>query len=181
LHPPAAAVPAFHEVAEAAEYRDKKIMEADADALRTRREAEGNAKRIEREAEATAHRTVQMAMKERDAFLAYLRLRTELSPAVESRLAAETIGLILAGQDILSAVADHQRRRQEQLDLQAFLIDFRLTWMTMAETLSQRDKVFIDADKLPGRRTLLLFGPDQLTPPPIIVPGRMPMREREEN
>ena len=32
------------------------------------------------------------------------------------------------------------------------------------------------------RRTLLLFGPDQLTPPPIIIPSRTPGREmREEN
>ncbi|HEV3146346.1 MAG TPA: cation-translocating P-type ATPase family protein [Gemmataceae bacterium] len=176
LHPPAPVVPAFHDVAKAAEEHDQKIKEAEAEALRIRREAESRGKEIERQAEAAAHRTVEMAKKDRDVFLAWHKLRTELSPAVESRLATETIGLILAGQDVTSALADHQRRRHEQLEIQAFLVDFRLTWMALAETLSQRDKVFIDADKLPGRRTLLLFGPDQLTPPPIILPSRMPAR-----
>jgi Cu+-exporting ATPase len=176
LHPPAQVVPSFHDVAKAAEEHDQKIKDAEADALRIRREAESKAKEIERQAEAAAHRTVEMAKKDRDAFLAWYRLRTELSPATESRLLTETVGLILAGQDAGSALADLERRRKEQLETQAFLIDFRLTWMALAETLSQRDKVFIDADKLPGRRTLLLFGPDQLTPPPIILPSRMPGR-----
>jgi len=176
LHPPAPVVPSFHDVAKAAEGHDQMIKEAEAEALRIRRDAESKGKEIERQAEAAAHRTVEMAKKDRDAFLAWYRLRTELSPAVESRLATETVGLILAGQDVTSALADHQRRRQQQLENQAFLVDFRLTWMALGETLSQRDKVFIDADKLPGRRTLLLFGPDQLTPPPIILPSRMPGR-----
>jgi hypothetical protein len=47
----------------------------------------------------------------------------------------------------------------------------------LGQTLGSRDKVFIDADKLPGRRTLFLIGPDQLTPPPIIMPNRSSGRD----
>jgi Cu+-exporting ATPase len=176
LHPPASVVPAFHAVAMAAEQRDKTIMEAEADALRIRRESESAANKLERDAEAAAQRTLQMAQKDRDVFLSWLRLRRELSSAVEARLTAETMALLAGGKNVFAALADHQRRREEQFELQAYLIDFRLTWLALGETLSQRDKVFIDAEKLPGRRTLLLFGPDQLTPPPVIIPGRMPNR-----
>jgi regulator of protease activity HflC (stomatin/prohibitin superfamily) len=177
LHPPPEVVPAFHRVAQAAEERDKAIKDAEADALRTRRQAEGDALETERKAQAAATRTVQMATSERDAFLAWHRARTELSPSEESRLLAETVGMMVGGQDVASALADYQQRRQERIALQAFLIDFRLTWETLAQTLGRRDKVFIDVEKLPGRRTLLLFGPDQLTPPPIIIPNRMPGRD----
>ena len=85
LHPPPEVVPAFHAVAQAAEDRDRQIKEAEAEAARARRQAEGDALKTERDAEATANRTVQTATMERDAFLAWHKVRTELSPTDESR------------------------------------------------------------------------------------------------
>ena len=177
LHPPTDVVPSFHLVAQAAEEHDKRVKDAEADALRIRRQAESEAIELERKAQAAANKTVTSAETERDAFLAWRKVRNELSPAADKQLMAETAGLIAMGWDPTSAMLDLERRRRERLELQAFLVDFRLTWNALAETLSQRDKVFIDADKLPGRRTLMLFGPDQLTPPPIILPNRPPARE----
>lgn len=179
LHPPTDVVKSFHDVAKAAEDHDKQVKDAEAAALRTRRQAESDAIELERKAHAQASKTVTAAESERDAFLAWHRVRNELSPASVSRLMAETLGRIAMGWDPASAMLDLERRRRERLELQAFLVDFRLTWGALAEILSQRDKVFIDADKLPGRRTLMLFGPDQLTPPPIILPNRPPGRDEE--
>jgi hypothetical protein len=52
---------------------------------------------------------------------------------------------------------DYQRRRGEALAVQAALTDFRLFWEALAGALAGRDKVFVDADKVPGRRTLWLL------------------------
>ncbi len=180
LHPPPQVVPAFHGVAQAAEDHDRRVKDAEAEAIRVRRQAEGDATELVRKAEAAAKKTVSAAETERDAFLAWHRVRNELSPKAEAVLYADTTARMIAGQDPASAWTDHCRRRRERLELQAFLTDFRLTWDALAQTLSQRDKVFIDADKLPGRRTLMLFGPDQLTPPPVIVPNRAPMRREDD-
>ncbi len=44
--------------------------------------------------------------------------------------------------------------------------------------LSKRDKVIVDADKVPGRRHLLLFDPELFRPPPVLLaPGRRGPRE----
>src|SRR5262249_47613371 len=107
-------------------------------------------------------------------------VRSELSPDTEKQLWAETVARILGCQDVASAMAEHRLRREDRLVLQAFLTDFRLTWDVLAQTLGKRDKVFIDAENLPGRRTLLLFGPDQLTPPPVVIPNRMPRESRDD-
>lgn len=180
LHPPGDVVRSFHLVAQAAEQRNKSITDAEAEAISTRRRAESEGLEIERQAEAVASRTIQSATKERDSFLAILRVRSELSPAEESRLWMATIDRIRGGQAWSAALAEHAQHRQEKIAERAFLVDFRLTWLTLAETLSQRNKVFIDAEKIPGKRTLFLFGPEQLTPPPIIVPNRGPMRDSED-
>lgn len=178
LHPPGDVVRSFHQVAEAAEQRDRQIKVAEAEALMTRRRAESEALKIERDAEAVASRMIQNAARERDTYLAWLKVRSELSPAQEAKLWAETSARIRGGQAWTAALAEHAQRRRELVAERAFLIDFRLTWMTLAETLGQRDKVFIDAEKVPGKRTLLLFGPDQLTPPPIIIPNRPGPRDQ---
>ncbi len=180
LHPPPDVVDSFHKVARMAEEHDQRIKDAEADALRMRRAAEAESTKTVDDAQAAANKTITTAETERGAFLAWHKVRNELSPAVESRLRAETQRRIAMGVDSTSAMLDLQRRRREQLELQKFLIDFRLTWDALAQTLSQRDKVFIDADKLPGRRTLMLFGPDQLTPPPIILPNRGPIPRSDE-
>src|SRR5207244_2659384 len=112
--------------------------------------AESEALETEHRAQAAAKRTVQEAASERDAFLAWLRVRSELSVTNQVRLAADTAALVAAGRELTSALSDAELRRKEMLEAQAFLVDFRLTWETLAQTLSRRDKVFIDADKLPG-------------------------------
>src|SRR5262249_6862006 len=180
LHPPEQVVSAFHDVAKAAEQHDREIKDAEAEALKTRRTAEADAVDLERKAQADANRTLQQAARDRDAFMAWRRGRTDLSPEVESQLLSETIGRILGGQDMASALAEYKQRREDRLLLQAFLTDFRLSWDVLAQTLGKRDKVFIDAENLPGRRTLLLFGPEQLTPPPVIIPNRMSGRETRD-
>jgi hypothetical protein len=45
------------------------------------------------------------------------------------------------------------------------LTDFRLAWDALTLALAGRAKVIVDADRLPGRRQLLLFDPEQFTPP----------------
>jgi Cu+-exporting ATPase len=180
LHPPEQVVSVFHDVAKAAEEHDQKIKDAEAEAIKTRRAAAADAIELERKAQADSHRTVEMAKRDRDVFMAWHRVRSELSQSEESHLLAETVGRIFGGQDVASAMAEYKQRREDRLLLQAFLTDFRLTWDVLAQTLGKRDKVFIDAENLPGRRTLLLFGPDQLTPPPVVIPNRMQGRETRD-
>jgi Cu+-exporting ATPase len=177
LHPPPQVVPDFHAVAQAAEDHDRRVKVAEADALRLRRQAESDALDSTRKAESDAVRTVKTAAAERDVFLAWYQVRNELSPACQALLASDLVADIAAGKPVAVAIADYERRRQRMLEDQAFLVDFRLTWGVLGQTLGSRDKVFIDADKLPGRRTLFLIGPDQLTPPPIIMPNRSSGRD----
>lgn len=172
LHPPGPVVEAFHNVAKAAEDHDRKVKDAEAAALRARRQAEIEATETERKAAVAAIKTVRTAEQERDAFLAWYAARTTLPPADEARVLAETLGLIAGGVDPRAALLDHQRRRRELMAANAELIEFRLAWQALTEALGRRDKVFIDADKLPGRRNLMLFGPDEVTPVPVLVPGR---------
>ena len=88
----------------------------------------------------------------------------------------EALGLILGGADVASALAEYQQRRQERIELQTFLTDFRLTWDALR-------KPWATATRCSSMRTscragtLLLFGPDQLTPPPIVLPNRTPSRD----
>ena len=60
---------------------------------------------------------------------------------------------------------------------QAVLTDFRLYWERLGDALAGRDKIIIDADKVPGRRHLWLapFDPPRLPP---AVPAERGVRER---
>ena len=80
------------------------------------------------------------------------------------------------GQDADTVYRDWQRRRRERLAIQVFLTDFRLVLETVVEGLSKRDKVIVDADKVPGRRHLLLFDPEWFRPPPAYAAGTRPAR-----
>jgi hypothetical protein len=44
--------------------------------------------------------------------------------------------------------------------------------------LSKRDKVIVDADKVPGKRHLLMFDPELFRPPPpvLMTPDRSPRK-----
>ena len=74
--------------------------------------------------------------------------------------------------------AEYERRRQERLAQAAFLTDFRLTVETLAKVLGLRNKIIVDADKLPGKRHLMMIDPEWFRPPPpVFLPGdRLPPR-----
>jgi Cu+-exporting ATPase len=173
LHPPAEVVPSYHEVARAMEARDRQVNDAEAQAIAKRRDAEVRAQRTVRLAEAAARDKVEQAEAARDGFLAWHRLRATLPPAEEGRLMLEAIVRVLAGRDVTSSTAEYHRVRADRLAARRFLVDFRLSWDAITSVLSRRDKIIIDSDKMPGRRHLLLFDPDQLRPPPtILTPDR---------
>ena len=72
------------------------------------------------------------------------------------------------------------RGREEAVKQQAALTDFRLYWEMLAAALSGREKVIVDADKVPGRRHLFLVPLEPFRmmfpamPPPRGEPGTGP-------
>jgi P-type Cu+ transporter len=172
LHPPAEVVEAYHDVARAMEARDRRVNEAQAEALRQRRTAEAKALELTRRAEASATETVRSAEAARDAFLAWCRARSQLDVREEMRLAAGLAGELMGGREGVSAWQEYQERRRARLLLRRSLSEFRLAWATLATVLAGRDKVIVDADQVPGRRQLLLFDPNLFrVPPPVLERG----------
>ena len=91
-------------------------------------------------------------------------------------LRLDAIGEMRAGKAAAAAYEDYKRHCAEQLALQPGLTDFRLFWTALGRALGGRDKIIIDADKVPGRRNLLLMDPDQFkVPVPMLAPR--PLRE----
>src|SRR5262249_9107615 len=85
------------------------------------------------------------------------------------------------GQAPGEAGRDYVRRRGEALAAKAALVDFRLYWEALSAALAGRDKVIVDADKVPGRRHLWLVAPELLRPPaPAMTPADRGMRGRRE-
>src|SRR5262249_45338424 len=114
LHPPQEVVDAYHDVARKMETRDRMVNEAEADGLKEKRRARAKAFEIEQEAYAFAHKTVNDAEAERDAFLARVRVRSELTLPEEWRLLSEAASAVAAGQDTAAAYRVYQRRRQDR-------------------------------------------------------------------
>jgi regulator of protease activity HflC (stomatin/prohibitin superfamily) len=54
----------------------------------------------------------------------------------------------------------------------ATLTDFRLFWDALAQALTGRDKIIIDADEVPGRRNLLLLDPESWRIPTLLPTRR---------
>jgi hypothetical protein len=170
-------VPAFHEVARAMERLDQQRNAAQADAVRKLSDAESEATALKRKGDEVAHEKVAMAEAARDEFLAWYAARHRLGPIEEARLIGEAVlGKILGGRDWNTTVEDYRRRREELIAVHRVLIDSRLAWAALTAVLSGRDKVIVDADRVPGRRQLLLFDPEQLRPP-VILPRPDPRRE----
>jgi Cu+-exporting ATPase len=167
LHPPAEVVPAYHDVAKEMEKRDRTINLAEADAFHQRRTAASTAQQTRDLATAAAAARIAQATAERDTVLAWLRLRQTLPPSVEARLASESLGLLLAGVPEPVVTRDQAQRRHTRLAEVRALTDFRLLWTAVTDVLRQRDKLFIDADRLPGKRQLLLLDPDLLRGTPV--------------
>jgi Cu+-exporting ATPase len=169
LHPPAEVVPDYYAVTQAMEYHDRRINEAEKDAIATVQTARATSKKIVHDARAVLMEKVYQAQGYRDAFLTRSAGRKTLGLEQEWRLFAEALATTLSGVSSTESQAQYERRRQEAVSLQAGLTDFRLFWGTVAGALKGRDLVLIDADRVPGRRHLLLLDPDQLRPPPTVV------------
>jgi Cu+-exporting ATPase len=187
LHPPQEVVEWYHDVTKAMQARDREINRAEAEALsaavdeagnaRTRRAALVKSQQIRRQATAAAHETVANAEAARAAFLARQAVRSRLSAWEEWQLLKDAFCALWHGQTPAAAYASYEHQRRSRLATQAALTDFRIYWDALAQTLAGHEKVIIDADKVPGRRHLLLLDPEQFRIPyPIAVPreGNVP-------
>jgi Cu+-exporting ATPase len=157
LHPPQEVVRAYHDVTRAMERRDLLVNQAEAEALKKVREQEGKNLAIVREAEAARDREVRMAKARLDAFTARYEQRSRLSWAREWQLFRDAWRAVDRGLPVEQAGREYQRRRGEALAAQEALTDFRLYWDMLAGALAGRDKVFIDSDKVHGRRSLWML------------------------
>jgi len=185
LHPPQEVVPDYHKVTMAMERRDFMVNRAieetlqipstAADRLPGKKAALVRQGQIIRRAESSAFEKTTMAHAGQVRFLAQQKIRASLSPQQEWLLLRDAVDAVRGGQALADAYRDYDRRRREALTLQMLLTDFRLYW----DALAGREKIIIDAEKIPGKRNFLLFDPDQLKMPmPMFVPDRGPMRQR---
>jgi Cu+-exporting ATPase len=177
LHPPQEVVRAYHNVTEAMEARDERINQAKASALAAEREQLAKSRQTVLRAEAEKEQAIRLAEARLEEFRARYRVRTELPLATEARLLGDKTRALANGQDAAAATRDYQRRRGELLATQAALTDFRLYWQRLGDALAGREKVIVDADRVPGRRHLWLapFDPPRLPP---AMPKERSSRER---
>jgi Cu+-exporting ATPase len=182
LHPPQEVVPAYHDVARAMEAASRQINDAQAAALTRKREAQASAQKLVRQAQASAHERVAQEAAVQAAFLARLAQRNQLSSSEEAKLLSQTVLALWRGQPAAAVWRDYERNRRDRLVVQAALTDFRLYWDALGRALSGREKVIIDADRVPGRRHLLFLDPDFRVPVPAMMPqrGSMPHSPRPE-
>jgi Cu+-exporting ATPase len=190
LHPPQEVVPDYHRVAQAMQIRDRLVNEAVAATLRIPTAAtdrlpgkpagEVKKEQMITQAKGDANEQTQMAAADQARFLARYRARLTLSSQQEWQLLQNAAKSVRGGQRLADAYRDYGRRRQELIALQAALVDFRLFWDAVGSALAGRSKLIIDAEKVPGKRNLLLFDPEQFRiPVPILgPPDRGPMRSR---
>ena len=157
LHPPQSVVAEYHAVAEAIQKRDRAVNEATAEAIRTGARSNEAALRMVRTAEAEAHAKIAEATAARDAILQWHTARNALPPEAE------------AGLQGLPA-EERNARRAALIAQRKALTEFRLSLDAIAAVLRSRDKILIDADKLPGTRKLYLLDPDLIPklPPPAL-------------
>jgi Cu+-exporting ATPase len=171
LHPPQDVVADYHKVTRAMEKRDELVNKAENDRMRAVRKQQAEGLQLVRRAEAEGIARVQAAQAQRDAFEARYRTRTRLDLAEEWQLFRAAWKQVGDGRSASVAGEEYLRRRREALERQAALTDFRLYWDALAAALTSRDKIFIDADKVPGRRSLWLLPSDAFR---LVVPGLMP-------
>jgi Cu+-exporting ATPase len=187
LHPPGEVVQAYYDVAKAMEGHNQAINNAEAGARRKLRAAEAESQRIVLRARAARTEKIKQAEADTITFLLRSKARKELSFSRELSLCTDAMAAVFRGESPEQAAAEYQRRRQAMIALQGTLTDFRLFWEALAQALSGRDLVLIDADKVAGRRHLLLLDPDQFrVPVPMLVPNRgsperAPIRPRDED
>jgi Cu+-exporting ATPase len=173
LHPPAEVVPAYYEVTQEMEKYEKAINDAEGQAAAKITDAEAEAQRIIDLARAARTKKVLEAKGYRDGFLLRSRARSALSAAQEEKVLRE-VGEQLKGKPQAEVRAAFERRRKELVALQGSLTDFRLFWDTVGQALKGRPLVLIDAEKVPGRRHLLLIDPEQFRVPMLMGPRVAP-------
>src|SRR5437667_6252872 len=178
LHPPFDVVSNYHRVTMAMEERDRQINEAEAEKLRVygdsrlpgSRAARVKQNQIQNRAQADARQKIREAEASKVTFLARLQARSVLNAHDEWQLLQDTVDAIRGGQEVTAAFRDYERRRTQRITLLTTLTEFRLFWDALGQALAGRDKILIDADKVPGRRQLLLFDPEQVRMPvPMMV------------
>jgi Cu+-exporting ATPase len=166
MHPPQEVVAAYHAVTEAMEARDERINQARAAALSAEREQMARSRETVLRAEASKEQSVQLARARLDEFRARYQARSELPASLEQQLLSETKQANANGKNAAESARDYERRRCELLATQAVLTDFRLYWQRLGDALAGREKVIVDAERVPGRRHLWLapFDPPRLPP-----------------
>lgn len=171
LHPPTEVVPDYYEVTRAMERHDRFINEARAAEIQKISTAEADSQRVVRRARAAKEEKIKQAEADRDTFLMRSAARKALPPDQELSFYMQSVQEVLKGGNPAVVEAKYQKMKQGLIAQQATLTDFRLFWDMLARALTGRDLVLIDADKVPGRRSLLLLDPEQFRPPaPIILP-----------
>jgi P-type Cu+ transporter len=173
LHPPLEVVPAYHEVARAIQDRDRKVNQAEAEAIRRRRRAEETALQLTREASSASSQKLAEARADRAAFLAWVKSQSELQPDEAKKMQLQILQSVRGGLDPVTALIRAGQERDRILAERRNLTRFRLTFDALIQVLKSRDKVFIDSNSLPGRRQLLLLDPDLMKPNVLLpTPGK---------
>lgn len=169
LHPPQDVVSAYHDVTRAMEKRDLLINQGEEKVLRDERRQRADGLKQVREAEAESQKKILFAEANRSAFDGRYRLRNRLDLADEWRLFSAAWREMSKGRSAAVVGEEYLHRREEALSQQQALMDFRSYWETLSAALSGREKIIIDADKVPGRRNLWLLPPFAFP-----MPGTMP-------
>jgi regulator of protease activity HflC (stomatin/prohibitin superfamily) len=162
LHPPQDVVASYHAVAEAVQKRDRAINEATADASRVVSRSNDEKARVIAVATADAFKKEKEATATRDVFLKWHTARTTLTPAEENWANGDSA------------------KREQLLGVKRYLTELRLSLEASVVALKGRDKILIDADKLPGTRKLFLLDPDLMPrTPPLAFPRGGPADQRD--
>jgi Cu+-exporting ATPase len=165
LHPPQEVVAAYYEVTRAMEERDRMVNFANAESHRKEQAALADKRQLVLQAEAAGNEKVKQARAELMSFTAKSDARGQLDMDQEWQLFRQALN----GDGL--ATGEYARLHKELTAKQATLTDFRLFWEAVAQALTGRELMLIDADRLPGRRHLLLFDPNQFrVPVPIVMP-----------
>ncbi len=177
LHPPTDVVQNYYDVTRAMEDYDRLKNDARRAAFSKEKAALAEGERMMRQAQAAYTERIQQAEADRATFLAWLKTRRQLSLEQEVQLSMHVMEDFFSGRlDPKQMDQALQRRREELLQLQAGLMDFRLFWEALGRALVGRDLVLIDSDKVRGTRNLLLVDPEQFrVPVPMLFnPDRNP-------
>jgi hypothetical protein len=161
----------YYRVTQAMELRAKQTNDAKSETMRIpqagddrlpgKPAAEVKKVQVVHQAEAASYERIKSADAEKSRFLARYQARNALTISQELRLLQQAVDAVQGGQAVADAYRDYERGRRELITLQIMVTDFRLFWDALSSALAGREKIIIDADKVPGRRHLLLVDPEQ--------------------